>query len=83
MLVERPVGDLDRLSEPQAAAALHAHPKTLARWRRAGVISYDRSPGGRISYRWEDLVAFRRSLHRPADAPICSHMSGESEAAFQ
>lgn len=72
--------DPERLSEPQAAAALHAHPKTLARWRKAGLIAYDQSPGGRISYRWEDLLAFRRSLRRPALAPICSGMSGEAES---
>jgi len=75
------VPDPEHLSEPQAAAALRAHPKTLARWRKAGLIAHDRSPGGRISYRWSDVVAFRVSLRVAANAPECSHMSGEPGAA--
>lgn len=76
-----PQSDPDKgLSEAQAAQALRVHPKTIARWRRAGLIAHDRSPGGRISYLWGDVLAFRLTLRRPAGAPICSHMSGEEDA---
>jgi hypothetical protein len=72
--------DPDILSEAQAAASLRVHPKTLARWRKAKQIDHDRTPGGRISYRWSYLIAFRRRMMIAADAPICSHMSGEDAA---
>jgi hypothetical protein len=51
----------------------------MARWRKAGLIAHDRSPGGRITYLWNDVLAFRVTMRRPVNAPICSHMSGEPE----
>ncbi|WP_368077295.1 MULTISPECIES: helix-turn-helix domain-containing protein [Sphingomonas] len=74
----RIVADPEVMTEAQAAAALRVHPKTLARWRRAKLIACDLSPGGRVRYQWGDLLAFRRSMRSPANAPICSHMSGEA-----
>ena len=71
------MADPEVMTEAQAAAALRVHPKTLARWRRARLIACDLSPGGRVRYQWDDLLAFRRSMRSPVDAPICSHMSGE------
>lgn len=73
------MADPDGMSEAQAAAGLRCHPKTLARWRKAGLIAHDRTPGGRVRYHWDDVLAFRRSMRIPADAPICSHLSGERD----
>jgi hypothetical protein len=72
--------DHEWLTEAQAAAALRIHPKTLARYRKAKRVACDRLPGGRIRYSWPDLIAFRSTWRLSADAPSCSHMSGESEA---
>ena len=69
--------DLDVLSEPQAAAALRVSAKTLARWRHAGQVSFDRTPGGRIRYAWADLLALRRAMRVSSNVPICPHKSGE------
>lgn len=69
------------LTEAEAAAALRIHPKTLARWRRSGAVAHYVSPGGRIGYRFEDLVALRATMRVLPCAPKCSNMSGEPESA--
>jgi excisionase family DNA binding protein len=43
-------------TEPQVAAALKVDVRTLRRWRKAGKISYQRTPGGRVRYRLDDLI---------------------------
>lgn len=69
------------LSEPQAAAALRVSAKTLKRWRFAGKVAYNRSPGGRIHYTWDDLLQLRRAMKMGLQVLNCPHMSGESDAA--
>ena len=69
------------LSEGEAAAALQVHPKTLARWRRAREVAHYVTPGGRVRYRFEDLITFRASMRVARvlpNAPKCSDMSGDS-----
>lgn len=74
------MADPEIMTEAQAAAALRVAAKTLARWRIAGRgPGYDRTPGGRIRYRWQDLIAFRQSMRVSSQVPICSNMSGETE----
>jgi len=73
------VADPGILSEPEAAAALRVSAKTLARWRTAGKVSYNRTPGGRIRYTWDDLLALRISMRVSSQVPVCPHMSGESD----
>jgi predicted site-specific integrase-resolvase len=75
------MADADVLTEPQAAAALRVSAKTLARWRQAGRVSYDCTPGGRIRYSWDDIVALRRSMRVSANVPVCANTSGEDDAA--
>lgn len=48
-------------SEAQAARILGVSARTLQRWRLAGRIGHYRTPGGRIRYSVEQLVAFRAS----------------------
>lgn len=71
------MNDLDTLTEPQAAAALRISTKTLQRWRRAGRTSHQRTPGGRIRYSWDDVLALRRSMQVSSNVPKSPHMSGE------
>jgi predicted site-specific integrase-resolvase len=73
------MAERDYLSEPEAAAALQIHPKTLARWRKAGEVAHDLTVGGRIRYQFTDLIAPRRKMRVAADAPKRSHMSGGIE----
>lgn len=68
----------EAMSEAEAAASLRIHPKTLARWRKAGKVSYDRTPGGRVRYQFEYLLALRIGMKVSAHAPLCSHKSGEN-----
>lgn len=74
---------VDWLTEEQAAAAVRVSARTLARWRSAGRVSYERTPGGRIRYSWDDLVALRRSMQVAANVSTCPDMSGEAEAAAE
>lgn len=74
------MADAESMTEAQAAAALRVSTKTLARWRQAGKVSHDRTPGGRIRYQWADLINLRRSMRVSANVPICSNTSGENEA---
>ncbi len=73
------MADPESMTEAQAAAALRVSTKTMARWRQAGRVSHDRTPGGRIRYQWADLIDLRRSMRVPADVLKCPHMSGENE----
>lgn len=74
------MADPEIMSEAQAAAALRVSSKTLARWRQAGRVSFDRTPGGRIRYQWADLIDLRRSMRVSSNVLVRSHMSGEAEA---
>lgn len=73
--------ETDVMTEAQAAASLRVHPKTLARWRQAGHVNYDRTPTGRIRYRWSDLVALRRQMRMLQQVPVCSTKLGEDAAS--
>lgn len=81
-------------SEAQAAAQLpnRPHPRTLRRWREAGRVPYCRTPGGRIYYTFEQVVAIGATMRveiapvRPAivkHAPECPQTSGEVEDAAE
>lgn len=74
------MADPETLTEAQAAAALRVSTKTLARWRQAGHVSFDRTPGGRIRYQWGDLLALRRTMRVSANVLVCSNKSGEADA---
>jgi excisionase family DNA binding protein len=69
----------DFYSEKAAARVLNIHFDTLRRWRKQGRIRHYRSPTGRISYRFDDLMAFAlaepveaTATHGPAHAPGCA-----------
>jgi DNA-binding transcriptional MerR regulator len=49
----------DDLNEPQAAGLLGCSASTLRRYRRAGLIGYNRTPGGRVSYSMAQLAEFK------------------------
>ncbi|MCP1470985.1 DNA-binding transcriptional MerR regulator [Sphingobium sp. OAS761] len=51
----------DEYNEASAAAYLGLSPRTLRRYRMAGLIGYHRSPGGRISYTLDQMIDFQLS----------------------
>ena len=55
-------------TEPQVAAALHVTPRTVRRWRMARRIPYERTPGGRIRYRLDDLIEITGRMRIERDA---------------
>lgn len=57
-------------SEPQAAAMLEVSDRTLRRWRNAGRVSFYRSPGGRVHYTLDQILALRFAMRHEADAPL-------------
>jgi Helix-turn-helix domain len=61
---------LDWYDEKTAARILRTSPRTLRRWRKAGKIAHDRTPGGRVRYTFEQMLAFQRSCHVEAGPPV-------------
>ena len=57
MLISQ-AGDYD---EKAASRILGISPKTLGRWRKASLVSYYRTPTGRIRYTMDDLLRVQRS----------------------
>ena len=57
------VNDFD---EKAAARILGISPKTLGRWRKAGMVSHYRTPTGRIRYTTDHLLSLQRAGHMPA-----------------
>lgn len=49
-------------TEPQVAAALKVDVRTLRRWRKRGKISFQRTPGGRVRYRLDDLIEMQAAM---------------------
>ncbi|WP_353955627.1 MerR family transcriptional regulator [uncultured Sphingomonas sp.] len=47
--------------EKAAARILCVSPKTLSRWRKAGMVSHYRTPTGRVRYTMDDLLQVQRS----------------------
>lgn len=59
--------------EKAAARILGVSPKTLSRWRKAGMVSYYRTPTGRIRYTTDDLLKLQRRGHVAAQSPMSSN----------
>jgi hypothetical protein len=59
-------------NEAQAAAMLPSRPSaaTLKRWRLAGQVPFCRTPGGRIYYSFEQLVAIGAGMRHQPSAPV-------------
>lgn len=58
-------------NEAQAAAELDVTPRQLATWRKAGLIPFVRTPGGRIGYTLAMIETIRaRCMHWPDDHDI-------------
>lgn len=49
-------------TEPQVAAALQVDVRTLRRWRKAGKVTFQRTCGGRIRYRLDDLIEMQSAM---------------------
>lgn len=60
--------------EKAAARILGVSPKTLSRWRKAGMVSHYRTPTGRIRYTTDDLLALQRAGHVAAERPMSSNV---------
>lgn len=58
--------------EKAAARVLGVSPKTLSRWRKAGMVSHYRTPTGRIRYTVDDLLAVQRAGHVAAQREVSS-----------
>ncbi len=61
-------------TEDQVAAMLRVNPRTLRRWRLAGKVSHERTPGGRIRYRWDDVIELTGTMR--VEREPCPQMSG-------
>lgn len=59
--------------EKAAARILSVSPKTLSRWRKAGMVSHYRTPTGRIRYRLDDLLRVQRAGHIAAQEAMSSN----------
>lgn len=70
MMTPATVHDFD---EKAAARILGVAPKTLSRWRKAGMVSYYRTPTGRIRYTVDDLLHVQRAGHVAAKRPMSSN----------
>ena len=46
----------DLYDEKAAARVAGVHPRTVRRWRKAGLLAFYRTPTGRVRYRLEDLI---------------------------
>jgi len=64
--------EISSFTEPQAARILGVSTKTLMRWRKRGLISFHRSPGGRVSYSADQLASFRASCRVVAASDLTS-----------
>lgn len=70
------------LTEAQVAAHVRVHPRTVRRWRMAGLVTYERTPGGRIRYTLDDLILLQSRMHVEREpVPTCPPMPGERRAA--
>lgn len=65
------VHDFDKKA---AARILGISPKTLSRWRKAGMVSHYRTPTGRIRYTTDDLLALQRAGHVAAERPVSANV---------
>lgn len=70
-MIPTAVHDFD---EKAAARILGVSPKTLSRWRKAGMVSHYRTPTGRIRYTTDDLLALQRAGHVAAERPVSSNV---------
>lgn len=59
--------------EKAAARILCVSPKTLGRWRKAGMVSHYRTPTGRVRYTMDDLLQVQRS-GRVTAAPVSANV---------
>jgi excisionase family DNA binding protein len=66
---------IDFYSEKAAARVLNIHFDTLRRWRKQGRIRHYRSPTGRISYRFDDLMQFATATPVEPTASPCPSAS--------
>ncbi len=71
MMAPTAVHDFD---EKAAARILGVAPKTLSRWRKAGMVSHYRTPTGRIRYTVDDLLHVQRAGHVAAKRPMSSNV---------
>ncbi len=65
--------DQHNYDEKAAARILAISPKTLSRWRKAGLVSHFRTPTGRIRYKLDDLLRIQRAGHVAADTSVSSN----------
>ena len=61
-------------TEEQVAAMVRVTSRTLRRWRLAGKVSYERTPGGRIRYRLDDVIELTGRMR--IEREPCPQMSG-------
>ena len=59
--------------EKAAARILAVSPKTLSRWRKAGMVSHYRTPTGRIRYTLDDLLRVQRAGRVTAQDGVSSN----------
>lgn len=69
----------DHYSEKSAAYVLNIHPDSLRRFRRQGKITFYRGPTGRISYKFDDLLAFNRTERIAATAETTAEPPFEAD----
>ncbi|GGB26835.1 hypothetical protein GCM10011380_15500 [Sphingomonas metalli] len=65
--------------EKAASRILGIAPRTLRRWRMAGLVSHYRTPTGRIRYTTDDLLA----LQRAGRTPLASKMAANGRTCPQ
>jgi predicted site-specific integrase-resolvase len=64
--------------EKQAARILEVSTKTLARYRKSGLIGHFRLPGGRVRYSTEQLHAFVAATRVASEqVPKCPRLSAQ------
>jgi excisionase family DNA binding protein len=71
--------------EALAARELGVHERTLRRWRAAGKVPFCRTPGGRIRYRFTQLVEIGASMivEPGPGARTCPDLSGDLREAAE
>ncbi|WP_267380521.1 MULTISPECIES: helix-turn-helix domain-containing protein [unclassified Sphingomonas] len=70
MIIDQ-VRDFD---EKAAARILSIAPKTLSRWRKAGMVSHYRTPTGRVRYTMDDLIAVQRRGRVPVEVAMSANV---------
>lgn len=71
----------DLYDEKAAARVVGVHPRTVRRWRDAGLLAFYRTPTGRIRYKLEDLIA-ATTIERvePANGRACPPLSADAHS---